>query len=236
MKLFHKKRFQLLRGTRLSKYLTYAFGEILLVIIGILIALGINNWNNNRQLTKINNELSQKVIKQMDRDIQKALAFQNDLDTIQNIYLKVLDRDYDQSKVKMNSMVSTLLFDVYDLPLDQTVINLIDNATLDNSEQSKQLTAISSMYKLYAKNINDIEKIIYEKLTSNLSEIEKTQDWYVELITDYKCKNDCIRYLGSDTFKSQIASLRFLYVNLYGDLANGFKNDLKAYKLRLEEL
>nr|WP_321223407.1 hypothetical protein [uncultured Psychroserpens sp.] len=171
MKLFHKKRFQVLRGTRLSKYLTYAFGEILLVIIGILIALGINNWKNNRQLVNINNELTQKVILQIEKDIYKTQAFQKDLDTIQNIYLKGLDREYDRSKVKSNSMVSTLLYDVYDLPLDQTAINLIDNATLNNSARSKELIAVSSMYKLYAKNINDIENIIYEKLTSNLSEI-----------------------------------------------------------------
>ena len=31
-----------------SKYLKYAIGEILLVVIGILIALQINNWNQNR--------------------------------------------------------------------------------------------------------------------------------------------------------------------------------------------
>jgi len=32
---------------RFSKYLLYAIGEILLVVIGILIALQINNWNEN---------------------------------------------------------------------------------------------------------------------------------------------------------------------------------------------
>ncbi|WP_422160222.1 DUF6090 family protein [Polaribacter sp.] len=32
-----------------SKYFKYAIGEIVLVVIGILIALQINNWNENRQ-------------------------------------------------------------------------------------------------------------------------------------------------------------------------------------------
>jgi len=32
-----------------GKYLKYAIGEIILVVIGILIALQINNWNQNQQ-------------------------------------------------------------------------------------------------------------------------------------------------------------------------------------------
>ncbi len=37
------------RAGKFSKYPRYAFGEILLVVIGILIALQINNWNENRK-------------------------------------------------------------------------------------------------------------------------------------------------------------------------------------------
>ncbi len=32
-----------------GKYFKYAIGEIILVVIGILIALGINNWNEHRK-------------------------------------------------------------------------------------------------------------------------------------------------------------------------------------------
>ena len=35
---------------KLKKYLLYAFGEIVLVVLGILIALQINNWNAGRNL------------------------------------------------------------------------------------------------------------------------------------------------------------------------------------------
>ena len=40
---------------RTGKYLKYAVGEVILVVLGILIALQINNWNNN----KINRSESQ---------------------------------------------------------------------------------------------------------------------------------------------------------------------------------
>ncbi|WP_026348486.1 DUF6090 family protein [Eudoraea adriatica] len=46
IKFFRKIRQQLLSQNKLSKYLFYAIGEIVLVVIGILIALQINNWNN----------------------------------------------------------------------------------------------------------------------------------------------------------------------------------------------
>ena len=34
---------------RFTRYLLYAIGEIVLVVIGILIALNVNNWNNQRK-------------------------------------------------------------------------------------------------------------------------------------------------------------------------------------------
>ena len=48
-KLFRKIRQNLLSEGKTSKYLKYAIGEIALVVIGILIALQINNWNENRK-------------------------------------------------------------------------------------------------------------------------------------------------------------------------------------------
>lgn len=49
LKFFRKYRQKLLAAGRLSKYLLYAIGEIILVVIGILIALQINNWNEERK-------------------------------------------------------------------------------------------------------------------------------------------------------------------------------------------
>jgi hypothetical protein len=50
--LFRKIRHQLITDNRLVKYLFYAFGEITLVMIGILLALQFNNWNQESENTK----------------------------------------------------------------------------------------------------------------------------------------------------------------------------------------
>lgn len=48
IKFFRHIRQQLLSEGKTGKYLKYAIGEIILVVVGILIALQINNWNQNR--------------------------------------------------------------------------------------------------------------------------------------------------------------------------------------------
>jgi hypothetical protein len=55
IKFFRKIRQNLLMENKPGKYFKYAIGEIILVVIGILIALSINNWNDNRN--KRNEEL-----------------------------------------------------------------------------------------------------------------------------------------------------------------------------------
>jgi len=49
IKFFHKIRYDLMEKNKTGKYLKYAIGEIILVVIGILLALQINNWNENRK-------------------------------------------------------------------------------------------------------------------------------------------------------------------------------------------
>ena len=51
-RFFRKIRYKLLDEGHLGKYSYYAMGEILLVVIGILIALQINNWNEERKQAK----------------------------------------------------------------------------------------------------------------------------------------------------------------------------------------
>ena len=63
--LFRRIRQKLIASGSITKYLLYALGEILLVVIGILIALQINNWNNDR----IERGLELKLLTQIQSDL-----------------------------------------------------------------------------------------------------------------------------------------------------------------------
>ena len=65
IKFLRKIRQKMLTENRFSKYLIYAIGEIVLVVIGILIALQINNWNEERK----NAEKENKYLSNINREI-----------------------------------------------------------------------------------------------------------------------------------------------------------------------
>ncbi|MCA6073792.1 DUF6090 family protein [Fulvivirga sedimenti] len=80
IKFFRKIRQKFLSEGKTGQYLKYAFGEIILVVIGILIALQINNWNQDRLLRhqmKANLTNLASAIKQ-DYDLLKAIEESND--------------------------------------------------------------------------------------------------------------------------------------------------------------
>lgn len=70
LKFFRRIRQHLLSENKLSKYSFYAIGEILLVVIGILIALQINNWNNERNNDKIEQQYIARLVNELKKEIK----------------------------------------------------------------------------------------------------------------------------------------------------------------------
>ena len=69
IKFFRRIRQQLLTENKFSKYLIYAIGEIILVMIGILLALQVNNWNENRKLDNRRQEYYGQLLDDLNSDI-----------------------------------------------------------------------------------------------------------------------------------------------------------------------
>lgn len=62
IKFFRHIRKSLLMENKTSKYFKYAIGEIILVVIGILIALQVNTWNENRKFKNTEKELLENML------------------------------------------------------------------------------------------------------------------------------------------------------------------------------
>jgi len=108
IKFFRKIRQKLLTENKFSKYLIYAIGEIVLVVIGILIALSINNWNQDRLEHKETKVLLGNLSLDIEENI-KNLKDQQNLFKIRKDWADFILKSLDDQKVEDSTMFITAI-------------------------------------------------------------------------------------------------------------------------------
>ncbi len=151
IKFFRRIRQQLLVQNRFSKYLLYAIGEIILVVIGILIALQINSWNKDKQdrrqealiLTQLLNEYQSNLTQIKDKIEIREITVNSCLSLLQY-------RKMDQNQVVGDSVDAHLLrvtirptFDPR-LSVTNELINSGKLYLLENVKLRNEVSAFSS--------------------------------------------------------------------------------------------
>lgn len=174
IKLFRNIRKNLLAEGKTGKYLKYAIGEIFLVVIGILIALQINNWNENRKTeAKIRNLL---VALRSDL-VQDTLLITEQFPFIIAQYQ--LNESLRTRVAKPNATVDTLI-KIMRHEFNPNWSNQIKyNTNAYNSlNQTGLIENLSDSLKTTIKNF-------YNKKFSFSERVEKTTNDYREKITSY---------------------------------------------------
>ncbi|MCK5442704.1 MAG: hypothetical protein KAJ23_12515 [Maribacter sp.] len=99
---FRKIRQRLLTENKFSKYLLYAIGEIVLVVIGILIALSINNWNELKKDEIKERKLLNEMVEGLEFNVSNLKSILSDFkadDESSNLIITVIEhkRNYNDS-------------------------------------------------------------------------------------------------------------------------------------------
>ncbi|MEJ2585524.1 MAG: DUF6090 family protein [Robiginitalea sp.] len=109
LRFFRQIRQRLLTDSKFNKYLLYAVGEILLVVIGILIALQINNWNEERKAR----EREQQLLISLSEDFKSNLvSLENSIQVIPGLieeYSLVLEHAGNLNEPLTDSMKADIL-------------------------------------------------------------------------------------------------------------------------------
>ena len=139
IKFFRNIRKSLIQQNQMGKYFKYAIGEILLVVIGILIALQINNWNEQRKVLFAEKE----TIKSLKLEFEKNLVdLDSNIGAIEafinagNILLEHTNPNYQYGTLnKVDSLISmTIRMAVWDPSL----------YTLSNIKNSGKLSSLTN--------------------------------------------------------------------------------------------
>ena len=115
IKIFRKIRQKLLTENKFSKYLLYAIGEIVLVVIGILIALSINNWNENRKEIESQKKLYSNL----------KIDFQNRLDELEDFY--IAKNDAIENITRLSVIISNQESEFNESEVAELLVTLLNN-------------------------------------------------------------------------------------------------------------
>ena len=170
-RFFRTIRLNLLTNNNIKKYLLYAIGEIVLVVIGILIALKINNWNNV-QIEKLEEIKTYTDVKEQ---IQQNLEEITKLESLNAYYKSLYDRGNRIISNKQYKSIDTLAYIAMNLSqysdfhgndnLYESLVNSGDIKLIKNSDIQKKLQNLESTYRY----INKLEDIQWEIIIMELS-------------------------------------------------------------------
>ncbi|TXD52648.1 MULTISPECIES: tetratricopeptide repeat protein [unclassified Polaribacter] len=135
IKFFRKIRQDLLKENKTKKYFKYAVGEIILVVIGILIALQINNWNENRKSNAILKNYYSQIVEDLKQDYNLINSRISSLETNIKIYEDFKEDFQNQTSLKAAVIRTTKL----DAPFGYLEFNSNTIKTLSTTGDIKRI-------------------------------------------------------------------------------------------------
>jgi len=179
IKFFRKIRHRLLTENRTRKYTLYAFGEIFLVVIGILIALQINNRNEIRKEQILTGKYLVGFINDLERDI-KQLDTLIDVRKKQSLSANVLLNIIESNELDIDEFYKHYyyLFPFYRfIPNSNTLEEVLNSSHLrfiTDEEIKNRILDIRSSYKTIQLNEEHVyeDRAIYLYSALTLNHIE----------------------------------------------------------------
>jgi len=196
IKFFRKIRRKMLIQNKFSKYVLYAIGEIVLVVIGILFALQINNWNEvQKQEIKIE-KIYANIQSDLKIDVEEFEEIIKGLTSSFPYYKKIINKKLTLEDLKTCSKCAIFLGGFDDIAIEKGGFNsLQNNSFLFESEKDNILFAkINKFYSLYDVEISiDIEEMSIN-FSENKSYLKNNKPWYVEF-RNRKLTDEIVDYM-----------------------------------------
>jgi hypothetical protein len=195
-RFFRNIRQKLAAENSVAKYLRYAIGEIILVVIGILIALQINNWNENRKERLIEIKYLKNLKHDLQNDSTDILKFKNTRIGISNAaheLLKYAKLQNFSDVYRLDSLYITVALWVQFIPNNNTFEELRSSGNLQLLKNDSIKNLLLDLNKKYEELVSDrnhmrreYDNYLYDQRVgqisfldvSNPDEINTILDWY----------------------------------------------------------
>jgi len=239
LKIFRKVRHNMIKNKKVTSYILYAIGEIILVMIGILLALQVNNWNENRKQKENLNNILRIVSYDLETDTLVAGQVAKLYDTLQVKSNLIINKQLKKENYQ-DCLACTSLTTFYSpLNIQTKGFELLKNVSSETTNQKDSLvTNIIQIYSLYKPVIDKNNERLENEVMKNLNEL-KEYPWFVDL-SQGKFNKDMIAYFTeSEDYRKRVVLHNMLASNNHLTIVKDYKRQatelLKRLKVRLED-
>jgi len=231
IKFFRKIRYNLMETGKTGKYLKYAIGEIILVVIGILIALQINNWNENRKQIAEEKEVIASLKEELKNNINKLnySLEQNSSITAQTKNLLASIKNNTISNFNQFEVVFSLSY--HPLQLDMPVLEELLKSDTKLITYKKKI--IQDLRQLNSAHISSKKDLYYVDEIYNLRAVEFTIKMGLIYNEETESKIITLSDLEQNGYnRDQFMSL----ISLVNDLRKAWKDSQRNLLSKSEQL
>lgn len=172
---------------RFSRYLLYAIGEIILVVIGILIALQINNWNENIKSIKLEKTYYCKIAEDLQVDIKNIdssiISIDKRLESTKK-FLKNLLKIQNDKSIIFKDFIPTFRYYKF-IPTKAAIEDITSSGKLEKLRNQILKKRILGHYTAQENAVNIID-INYNKLVDRIFLLEKYADVGFQEVPQYQ--------------------------------------------------
>lgn len=228
IKLFRKTRQNFIMKNQSSKYLKYAIGEIVLVVIGILIAVSINDWSESRKQKQELENIYTIIEKDLHKDMSHIDSVIKGYQKREAIFNRILEGKMTKDDYKNCSICSRVIIGYQDLTINKNGFNLLakynnnSNANIDPLQQKIMQFYTKQMVELHADDV-----IIGEDLRSNYKDWKDNYSWYADFISNKNIDGFIEYAINNPDYKNRVANFYFLHLKVYVPLLKNFNKEAK---------
>lgn len=233
LKIFRKTRQDLLMNKKIGNYLLYAIGEIVLVMIGILLALQVNNWSEARKNDKELKNILSTIANDLAIDTVSAAAIVQLYDTIESNSRLIIAKKINRTNQAKFPMVRSLAT-VYSPFSNQTKgFEQLKKFTNKNEVKNDTLvTSISRFYVAFNDIIEDNNTFIKKEVLENIDAF-KEKPWFVDWTQNKFTEPMKVYFLDSEEYRKRIAANLIFAVGNHKSVVASYKRNAKELIKRI---
>ncbi|WP_156168336.1 DUF6090 family protein [Kordia zhangzhouensis] len=228
MKLFRNQRNKLLKNKKIGNYLAYAVGEIILVVIGILIAVSLNNWNENRKEQKKLFNIYNIIKDDLTNDLQEIDKIQRFYKSVDPLFTKILNDSVRRIDYMLNPQYTYLTIGFPEITFNKRGYDQLVTYNTDSFQDSLP-THIIEFYTERLREIQIDDELRANDFKENYSHYKNNYEWWSDLISMRSSKEFVEYALNDPDYKNRIASVYFVAYKV-------FLPELTVFKKRAERI